>query len=676
MFAFSTWWKRISLPNLKSPKLTGKNRRINLAAEVLEDRSVPALLTPSFDGSNHNPANPDWGAANTDFLRKSPASYADGISAPAGVNRANPREISNVLAAEPEGNQANSRDVSAFVYIWGQFIDHDLDLTNTDPAKVAFNITVPKGDAYFDPNSTGTKTIDLNRSQSDPATGTSKTNPRQQVNSTTAWMDASMVYGPDATTALKLRSLEGGKMKVGENNLLPIDPSTGQPMAGDPRATENPELTSLHVLFLREHNRLAGLISAANPGLSDEQIFQKARLQVIGEIQAITYNEFLPALLGSASLKPYAGYKPQVNPAISNEFATAAYRLGHSMVTTEVELLDSNGNSIAPPIELRDAFFDPTLLTENGIEPFLKYLASDRANEIDTRIVDDLRNFLFGPPGSGGFDLAALNIQRGRDHGLADYNTTRAAFGLPKITSFAQITSNVSMQKNLEKLYGNVNNIDLWVGGLAEDHLKGSSLGPTFAKIVTDQFQRIRDGDSFWYQNVFKGNDLGRLDHLRMADLIRLNSNLTNIQDNVFLFKASISGTVFADGNQDGTRNRPEQGLAGRKVELVGDTGAVIATALTGLDGSYRFDHLDLGTYTIREVLPTGTKSTQAPTTVTLTKGMDFSQVNLGEVAIKAPASTPPTKPPAPNTPGTPPGGGLIAGILQDPWNNPLKPKP
>ena len=153
-----------------------------------------------------------------------------------------------------------------------------------------------------------------------------------------------------------------------------------------------------------------------------------------------------------------------MNPGIANEFSTAAFRFGHSMLGDDVEFLDNNGQPVADEVELSQAFFNPPLVTQNGIDPILKYLASDPASEIDTKVVDSVRNFLFGPPGSGGLDLASLNIQRGRDHGLADYNTVRAAYGLPKVTSFAQITSDPQLQAQLKQLYGSVNNIDLWVG--------------------------------------------------------------------------------------------------------------------------------------------------------------------------------------------------------------------
>src|SRR5207253_3242120 len=174
-----------------------------------------------------------------------------------------------------------------------------------------FNVAVPTDDAFFDPNGTGDQIIYLNRSQYDPTTGTSIDNPRQQANSITAWIDGSMIYGSDAARAAALRTFSGGQLKTSAGDLLPFN-SDGLAnandahlvsddqlfLAGDVRANENIELTSLQTLFVREHNRIAAALAAKNPTLTDEQLYQLGRRQVIAEIQAITYNEFLPALLG------------------------------------------------------------------------------------------------------------------------------------------------------------------------------------------------------------------------------------------------------------------------------------------------------------------------------------------------------------------------------------------
>ena len=179
-------------------------------------------------------------------------------------------------------------------------------------------------------------------------------------------------------------------------------------------------------LWVREHNLWATELAAQDPSLTDEQLYQEAKAIVTGELQAITYNEFLPALLGEDAISDYEGYDSTVDPSISNLFSTAIYRFGHSMLSSELLRLE-NDESTADEgnLALQSAFFCASEIVDNDIDSILLGATAQVANEIDNQIVDDVRNFLFGEPGNGGFDLASLNFQRGRDHGLADYNQTR-----------------------------------------------------------------------------------------------------------------------------------------------------------------------------------------------------------------------------------------------------------
>lgn len=604
-----------------------KTRRMRL--EQLELRQMFAADLRSFDGSGNNLLNPDWGSSNEQFSRLAPAEYSDGRSSPAGSERASARQISNLVAASPAEGILDERSLSAFIYAWGQFLDHDITLTNSaDPAE-SFPIAIPIGDQYFDPARTGTKTMDLTRSQYDPSTGIS--NVRQQINSISAFIDGSMIYGSDQATADSLRSFSGGRLRTSEGNLLPVD-SDGMFLAGDIRVNENPELISLHTLFLREHNRVAERLANNHPDWNDEQLFQEARRHVIGQLQAITYNEFLPALLGQDAIAPYRGYNPRVNPTIANEFATAAYRLGHSMLGEDVEFLNNRGEPVRDPIALRDAFFDPSIIKENGIDTILKYLASDVAERTDTRVIDDVRNFLFGPPGSGGLDLAALNIQRGRDHGLADYNATRQAIGLRPVRNFTEITRDVELQNALRAAYGDVNNIDLWVGGLAEDKVPGAAVGPTLRRILADQFSRLRDGDRFFYQRDLSGPVLATVQHTTLADVIRRNTTTHNLQSNVFFFRTAVEGRVFVDLNANGRLDGRETTVFGAQVQLLDVDGNVLATVRTLRDGRYAFHDPGLGQFRIRVVVentaPTNPRLV-AERTVAITKGELITGIDL-----------------------------------------------
>lgn len=501
----------------------------------------------TIDGSNNNILNPNMNSHDTRLLRITTASYDDGVSALAGAALPNPRVISNTVLAQSELTQTPNL-ASDYLWQWGQFLDHDLDLTDgAVPAEPA-NIPIPAGDSYFDPDNTGDVVLPFNRSLYDVSSGTGTDNPREQLNEITGWIDASNVYGSDETRAIALRTLDGtGKLKTSKNDLLPFNTeglsnaggsSKNLFLAGDVRANEQVGLTAMHTLFVREHNRLAEKIVKKHPNFSGEKIYQKARSIVAAQIQVITYNEFLPVLLGPNAISNFKGYQPDIDSSISNEFATAAFRLGHSLLSPQILRLNKNNKEIKyGHLALRDAFFDPNRISdEGGIDPLLRGLAKQPCQNLDTLIIDDVRNFLFGQPGEGGFDLASLNIQRGRDHGLPRYNEVRVILGLQPLTSFAEISSNLDVQNKLSSAYNNVDEIDLWVGGLAENNVDGALVGEVFYKILKDQFERLRDGDRFWYEHIMSGKELRKIEKTTLAKIIRRNTNINKeIQNNVFL---------------------------------------------------------------------------------------------------------------------------------------------
>jgi peroxidase len=605
---------------------------------------VAAIDPRSFDGTGNNVANAELGSVGEQLLRAAEAQYADGIATPAGEDRPSAREISNALVAQDAETQPNDRHLSAFIYVWGQFIDHDIDLTEPPATgREALPIEVPTGDEFFDPDGTGAQVIRFNRSRFDDSTGTGVDDPREQFNQITAWIDGSMVYGSDQATADGLRTFVGGKLRTSDGDLPPTD-EEGDFLAGDIRANENIELTSMHALFVREHNWWAEQIALRNPALTDEHIYQQARAIVIAEIQSITFNEFLPALLGTDAITDYAGYDPTVDPSIANEFSTAAFRM-HSLINDDVEFFGNDGRAVRDEIALAEAFNNPDLLRETGADSILKYLASTTAQEIDLQVVDSLRNFLFGQPGQGGFDLASLNIQRGRDHGLADYNTVREAYGLERVTSFAEITSDLELQQILAELYGTVDNVDLWVGGLAEDHVPGASVGELIQTIVADQFTRLRDGDRYWYENIFSGRQLRSIENTSLADVIARNTSIDNLQQNVFLMNPEVVGRVYVDSNSNRRQDRREVGLAGVMVQLLDDEGAVIATTRTNGRGAYRFENFhETGDYKVQIVVPQRMQATTAAERDVLVShgGETVGGVNFG---LRSTRSSTPSRP-------------------------------
>lgn len=669
---FAQWYRHWGRP-YSSPyfgKRKNKQRSVLPHIEMLEERSQPSTVVEPINGIGNNLANPTWGSAGTDLLRISPIAYTDGISSPSLANNPSARVLSDILnkQADPTNpsedlNTVDQNSLTDFGYVFGQFIDHDMDLTPTDPNNTLQILADPN-----DPSQMGNQTFA--RSVTDPATGTSTSNPAQQVNAVTSFLDLSQVYGSSAAIADALRTHVGGQLKTSPGNMLPYDNSTyftpdqlalinmandsgavstqNLFVTGDVRGNENVELTALQTLFVRNHNRIASLLQQEHPDWTDEQLYQEARKLNIAEYQSIIYNEYLPDLLGPNALPKYTGYNPKVNPTIATEFSTVAFRFGHSLLSDEIERQGNNGLDSLPndpagaSISLATDFFDPNVLNPNGVTdpltghistdigPLLKADADGISQADDLLAISDVRNLLFANGGlqENGQDLIARDIERARDDGIGTYNQLRVAYGLAPVTSFAQITKNVAVQQELQKAYGTVDNIDPFEGGMAEDHVAGSDLGPLFTRIIADQFNRLRAGDRFFYLNEsFNKDELNILSQGNtLARVIETNTNITNLQSDVFVFKSSISGSVLAASSGTSHQKSTPQGLSGVTVQLEDDSGNVVATTVTDRQGNYRFDNTNgltgTGNYNVRLVVPSGdTQTSKDPANILISRG-------------------------------------------------------
>ncbi len=453
----------------------------------------PALR--ALNGSGNNASHPTWGQAGTQYSRVAAPNYADGIGRMVGGP--SPRYISNRIFNDVGQNLFSENDISQWGWAWGQFLDHDIGLRDETPAEAA-NMAFAKQDRLED-FSNDSAVLPFSRTPAAPGTGSSS--PRQQINTLSSFIDASNVYGvtnsrldwlrdgpangnPADNTATLLTAPGGYLPRATARGNAAAAPSmdlmgalTATPekavVAGDVRANENVALTSIHTLFLREHNRIVA--SLARTRLSNEEKFQIARRVVGAEVQYITYNEFLPNL--GVQLAPYRGYSSSVNPSISNEFAVVAYR-AHSMVHGEFEptvpagtFSENQLNTVFPAegitvernadrtvtlvIPLAIAFGNPDLLQQIGEGPILQSLGAERQYKNDEQIDNSLRSVLFelpnGPTTCGSpvvtpscfmvvADLGADDVQRGRDHGMPSYNDLRRAVGLPPARSFTDIT--------------------------------------------------------------------------------------------------------------------------------------------------------------------------------------------------------------------------------------------
>ncbi|NXX16818.1 PERM Myeloperoxidase, partial [Podargus strigoides] len=539
----------------------------------------------TITGECNNRRNPSLGASNRALVRWLPAEYEDGVSLPHGWTEGKlfdgfrlplVRRVSNeIVRFSPELLRLDQERSLMFMQ-WGQFIDHDLDFSPDTPARVTFSgeedcdTSCAKEPPCFPiqipPNDPRIKNMRdcLPFFRSAPACTSSKAI-RNQINALTSFLDGSVVYGSEVPLANSLRNLTSqlGLLAVNQNftdsgrAYMPFGRMRKEPclitsgeakipcfLAGDTRASEMLELACMHTLFVREHNRLAGELKRLNPRWNGERIYQEARKILGAIIQIITYRDYLPLLLGShfrRFIPPYRGYNESVDPRISNVF-TLSFRFAHASVPPAVQHLDQSYKPIGPPILLRSTFFAVwRIVKKGGIDPLLRSLMANRAKLMTQQqmVVDELRDRMFEQVERIGFDLPALNMQRGRDHGLPGYNSWRQFCGLSQpsnLQTLAQVLRNRSLAEKFLQLYGTPKNIDIWIGALAEPFVVGGRVGPLMACLIGTQFRNVRDGDRFWWMNagVFNARQRYSLAQVSLSRIICDNTGISEVPRQIF----------------------------------------------------------------------------------------------------------------------------------------------
>ena len=274
---------------------------------------------------------------------------------------------------------------------------------------------------------------------------------------------------------------------------------------GDVRVNENVALTIMHTIWLRQHNLIVTELAKLNPCWDDERLYQEGRKLVGAMIQIITYKEFLPVIFGedgfNTFIGSYPGFSPNTDATIPNSFATAAFRFGHALIRPEFTRLDKDNKPLdIGPLSLRDSFFNPLqYFLSGGTDPILRGLMQDSSREVDEFLTRILTKQLIAPSNSTlGQDLAARNIQCGREHGQPSYRSFQQyCFDIFGVQSRFHSQSTEALLRNVYGFTGFRDGIDLFAGGLAEERIRGSSLGPTFACIIGKTLSDIRNGDRY-----------------------------------------------------------------------------------------------------------------------------------------------------------------------------------
>ncbi|GAB3663126.1 peroxidase family protein [Ramlibacter alkalitolerans] len=319
-----------------------------------------------------------------------------------------------------------------------------------------------------------------------------------------------------------------------------------------------------------------------------ERLFQAARFSTEMVYQHLVFEEF--ARLVSPDVDPFLfSNTVEIDAAIVAEFAHVVYRFGHSMLRETVDRLDADGQT-SSDIGLIDAFLNPLAFAASGATAeeaagaILRGMTRQVGNEIDEFLTEALRNNLVGLP----LDLGAVNIARGRDTGVPSLNVARRQFFEQTQDStlkpydswydFALAIKNPASIINFIAAYGThesitdattvedkraaasllvmggagapadrtdflnatgewaggalggLENVDLWIGGLAEKKMPfGGLLGTTFNFVFEVQMENLQEGDRFYYLSRAQGmNLLNQLEADSFAELVMRNTDLGN----------------------------------------------------------------------------------------------------------------------------------------------------
>ena len=645
----------------------------------------------TMSGEGNNVSNPQWGAANTPFIRITEARYGDpvtitdpvtgAVSRNLGINPIfqglDPRGISNIVGVQDPSTPKQASGLNLLFSAFGQYVDHGLDFVAKGGSGT---IQIGAPGTGFGPGSTNP--ADLTRAS---VVGFDANGIPQHLNKTAQYIDQNQAYGSIELVCIFLGETDGrggvtARLAKGipdpsnpSMNLLPtlrqliLDHwanntrfnvngvnttfrayypglvgagnvinqamvkgiyenfmGSNQPLlldlnpflspldhivAGDGRANENITLTGWHTVWARNHNYHVDNLRAQGFAGSEKELFEAAKIINETEYQRVVYVDFADALLGGmqgsrGGWHAWDEYIPSANASISHEFAAAAYRFGHSLVSQTVQIIDASGN--IANVSLFDAFlnpgntgqFAPVLppgytpqpgYQQYGAGAILNGIAQQASEEVDTQVVDAIRNDLVRISA----DLFSFNVARGRDLGLGTLNQVRQMLRtstdpyVREAVKFAGDLSPYSSWDNFQQRNGlsdavitklrtaypdlvlqtpaaiadfrehnpditlvngntvkGIDRVDLWVGGLSERHINGGVVGQTLWVILHDAFDRLQEADRFYYFN--RVNDLDLYDQVTsnsLGDIVSRNTGFS-FSDDVFFLSTGVADTT------------------------------------------------------------------------------------------------------------------------------------
>ena len=506
---------RMRQQNLYDPATPAYDREMKPA--VPEDDRYLARRTA--DGTFNDLRDPAMGSVEMRFGRNVPLTQTS-PKAESDFLEPNPRTISNELLARDAFIPATTLNLTAAA--WLQFMVHDWLSHGQNSKERPWAIPVPAGDPWPQ------RPMTVLRTRADPYSP-DRDRPPTYSNVVTHWWDASQLYGSDLTTQIRVRSGIDGKLTIGPDGFLPIDPNSGTDSTGV-QGNWWVGLSLMHTLFTLEHNAVCDRLRAQHPGWSDDELFDHARLVIAALLAKIHTVEWTPAILGHPALhiamranwwglqgehlsrlvgrlsdseiiSGIPGSKTEhfgVPYSITEEFV-AVYRM-HPLIPDEYSLRSGADNGLLAAVTF------PEIADRHAREVLMRVPMADAWYSFGTMHPGaiTLHNFPRSlrqreEPDGTLIDLAAIDILRVRERGVPRYNTFRQLMHRRPVRSFEELTDNPAWAEQIRRVYDNdIDRVDLMVGLYAEPLPKGFGFSDTAFRIFALMASRRLNSDRFF----------------------------------------------------------------------------------------------------------------------------------------------------------------------------------
>lgn len=559
---FGIPWHKLPVPLglLKLAGFRGELRKRNLHdTKQLPDQGklpkpAPAsdgrhLTARTADGSYNDLKHPEMGMAGTRFSRNVP--LKDAKLDQANLLKPSPRLVSNQLLARDKFVPAEILCLLAAA--WIQFETHDWFSHGNNQPDQKIDVPLPPGDNWEQEQG---QPLKIDKTLAD-TTRSDSSNPPSFINHETHWWDASQVYGSTQERVDQVRSHVDGKLHLGEDGLIPIDPATGVDLVGNP-GTWWLGMGLLHTLFVQEHNLVCDHLKQQHPDWSDDQLFDHARLIVAAITAKIHTVEWTPAILPHPVTKIalHANWWGILGPEVKQKWGriadseilsgivgasetnhdsahyylteefTSVYRM-HPLIRDEFEfysvkdgsltrktgfpeIFDKQARQMMETVPMADLFYSfgimhPGAVTLHNYPQFMRKLVK---------------------PNGEAFDLAAVDVLRDRERGVPRYRRFRELLGRGRINSFEEICpSRPDWAKELRQIYNNdLDSVDLMVGLYAEDVPEGFGFSDTAFRVFILMASRRLRSDRFFTKDyraeVYTQWGLDWIEKTTMANLL------------------------------------------------------------------------------------------------------------------------------------------------------------